>query len=140
MPHHAFLPTICDTEENLDSAMQTVRPVARAAAIEMAKLLIVEMNNRNIPFSMSGVRNAYGGTWRTDDTRLGIVLQDVCRQADIPDELWEELSQDFGREVASLGISIAMVCARAQRNDQFKQVAKVVGAGLLGGLLGGMIG
>jgi hypothetical protein len=138
--HHAFLPTICDTEAELDSAMQTVRPVARVAAIEMAKLLIVELNNRNIPLSMSSVRSSYGGTWTTDDARLRIVMQDVCRQAEIPEEHWGELSKDFGREVASLGVSIAMVCARAQRNHQFKQVAKMAGAGLLGGLLGGMMG
>jgi hypothetical protein len=140
MAHYSFLPTICDNEADLDSAMQTMRPVARAAAIEMAKLLIAEMNNRNITLSMSAVRSAYGGTWTTNDARLRLVMQDICRQAAMPDKFWGELSQDFGSEVASLGVSIVMVCARAERTQQFKQAAKIVGAGLLGGLLGGMMG
>ncbi len=140
MAHFAFLPTICDCESDLESAMQTVGPVERAAAVEMAKLLVAEMQNRNIELTMSSVRSNYGGTWTTDDPRLRTVLQDLCRHADMSTGLWSDLSKECGPEIASLGVSIAMVCARARRNEQFKAVAKVVGAGLLGGLLGGMIG
>jgi hypothetical protein len=140
MAHFAFLPNICDNDADLASAMQSVGPVEQAAAVEMAKLLMAEMQNRNIELTMSSVRSAYGGTWTTDDPRLRVVLQDLCRQTQHSISLWGDLSKDCGPAIASLGVSIVMVCARARRNEQFKAVAKFVGAGLLGGLLGGMIG
>lgn len=140
MSHFAFLPNICDSDADLASAMQSVGPVEQAAAVEMAKLLIAEMHNRNIELTMSSVRSAFGGTWTTDDPRLRVVLQDLCRQTQHPIGLWGDLSKECGHAIASLGVSIVMVCARERRSEQFKAVAKVVGAGLLGGLLGGLIG
>jgi hypothetical protein len=140
MAHYAFQPQISHSDAALESALRSASSATQLIAWELSKVIAADVERRNLPNSQTVLERELCGIWVTNDPRLIATLVAICRRDGYPVELCDSAAQEGGEVAVSLAISMFLSYARSQRNQTWKSVAKIAGAGIIGGLLGGLFG